>query len=80
MREWRDLHRQLLLAIKPLVVKKSSADDALHTDRVWLPNAIDNDAHHLKFDQREIEAIHTALLTGLATNIGAKEKKVNTEE
>ena len=26
-------------------------------------------------DQREIEAIHTALLTGLATNIGGKEKK-----
>lgn len=75
MREWRDLHRQLLLAIKPLVAKQSSADDALHTDRIWLPNAIDNDAHHLNFDQREIEAIHTALLTGLATNIGGKEKK-----
>ena len=75
MREWRDLHRQLSFAIKPLLAKQLSTDDALHRDRVWLQNAIDNDAHHLNFDQREIEAIHTALLTGLATNIGGKEKK-----
>ncbi|MDG2472042.1 MAG: ATP-dependent RNA helicase HrpA [Pseudomonadales bacterium] len=75
MREWRDMHRQLLLAIKPLVAKQSSANVALHADRAWLVNAIDNDAHQLNFDQRELETIHTALLTGLATNIGGREKK-----
>ena len=75
MREWRDLHRQLLLAIKPLVAKQTLKKVALEANRTWSVNEIDNDAHQLCFDKQDVEAIHTALLTGLATNIGSKEKK-----
>lgn len=76
MREWRDLHRQLLLAVKPLIKNKQSIKK--HKDREWFKKEEgDNpvDLHQLVFSSADIEKIHRALLTGLASNIGLKEKK-----
>ncbi|MBT5292954.1 MAG: ATP-dependent RNA helicase HrpA [Cellvibrionales bacterium] len=88
MREWRDLHRQLLLAVKPLLKNKrhSKADSqnqntekaVVKPDREWLTNekgeSVD-DLHQFIFTATDIEKIHCALLTGLPSNVGLKEKK-----
>jgi len=88
MREWRDLHRQLLLAVKPLLKNKrpSKADSqspsaekiAAKLKREWLTNDNDervDDLHQFIFSAADVEKIHCALLTGLPSNIGLKEKK-----
>ena len=84
MREWRDLHRQLLLAVKPLLQKKQPSNNvdaqkmAAKPKREWLTN--DNgeqvdDLHQFIFSATDIEKIHCALLTGLPSNLGLKENK-----
>ena len=76
MREWRDLHRQLLLAIKPLIKQQPAAKKT--ESRKWLVDDADDnpaDVHQLVFSAKQIEKIHLALLTGLPSNIGLKEKK-----
>ena len=84
MREWRDLHRQLLLAVKPLIKKNHSSqksdskDNDAASAREWLQeNNPENpaDLHQLIFSAKDIEKIHGALLSGLPSNIGLKEKK-----
>lgn len=81
LREWRDLHRQLLLAVKPLIakVKQAKTVSVKPLQAEEKPPQSDNDdeltRYQLEFTATEIELIHCALLAGLPANIGRKEKK-----
>ena len=82
MREWRDLHRQLLLALKPLL-KNSALNPVIMRQRL---EADDGKAPAegatgefcLAFSSADYASIHTALLTGLPANIGLKEARKRT--
>lgn len=85
LREWRDVHRQLRLAIKPLIQKKKDsqtqkaetkgANDAKRSDTQ--PQNKNEKAAECAgdFSPKQREKIHRALITGLANNIGQKESK-----
>ncbi len=78
MREWRDIHRQLLLTCKELGFKsiasktpKSKPVDLKLTNsdnKTQLPNAIP------AIEPKQYEAIHRALLAGLLSHIGKLEE------
>ena len=79
MREWRDLHRQLLLALKPFIDKTRASANARQVEQGQAQDlelaAVEGEQYQQAFSATSFEAIHQALLTGLPANLGRKEKK-----
>ena len=70
MREWRDIHRQLLVACQSLGFKDTKA----HGDNRYIPVAVADrsSSEHKEATKASFVAIHKALVTGLLGMIGQR--------
>jgi ATP-dependent helicase HrpA len=82
MREWRELHRQLLLVVQELGWKLDAAADIAPSPRRGnsrrTPEGSGSKSPHEGKDDeaaKQFEAIHRSLLAGLPTQVGHKDEK-----
>ncbi|WP_409522614.1 ATP-dependent RNA helicase HrpA [Nitrincola sp. MINF-07-Sa-05] len=75
MREWRDLHRQLLLSCRELGYRESGASNAGSESRGSGGVGTGNAGSSAATESADYASIHRSLLAGLLSHIGFKQEK-----
>ncbi|WP_240776269.1 ATP-dependent RNA helicase HrpA [Nitrincola alkalilacustris] len=75
MREWRDLHRQLLLSCRELGYRESGASNAGSESKGSGGAVAGNAGSSAAVESADYASIHRSLLAGLLSHIGFKQEK-----